>query len=252
MSRKGRKISSSGFYHVINKGIGNQIMFEDTIDCNYFLKLLHFFKNKYCIKVIAYCLMENHFHLLIKDENNNISVFMQDLQSRYAEFFNKHHHRCGPLHNGRFQSEPVEDETYLRTVLRYIIKNPEKAGVSAYCEYKWSSFSEYFSNKHSSISDFQIVETLFANKKNFIKFLDITDNSSYLEIKTKFFFGIIDEDAIKYIHKKFNVLSCSLLRSFEKHKRNKAIQKLRKHGLSIRQIERLTGISKGIVQSISA
>lgn len=252
MSRQGRKISSTGIYHVMNKGVSNQIMFEDVTDCKYFLNLLKIYKKEYNIKIVAYCLMENHYHLLIIDKDCNISAFMQALQSRYAEFFNFHHKRCGPLHNGRFQSEVVENDEYLLTVLRYIIQNPQKAGISSYKDYKWSSYAEFFSNKNDCISDVSYIKMLFINQKEYISFIEKDSEDSCLEIKNKVFFGIMDEKAKKYIHKKFKVATCSALRSFERLKRNRAIYKLRKYGLSIRQIERLTGISRGIVQSIAA
>lgn len=256
MGRGKRQISSSGVYHIVNKGVGNQIIFEDDSDKEVFMSMLESHKKEQDIKIFAFCLMENHFHLLILDKENHLSKFMQNLCSEYAIYFNRKYLRCGHLFNDRFKSEAIEDDSYLLTAFRYIIMNPEKAKVCNHQTYRWSSFREYYSKgNNAKLSDCEYVEGLFSNKKEFLVYLSDSqndDDKKCLEIKEHSFFGIFDEVAKKVIREKINISSCTQIRSFEKTKRNKILSSLRKEGFSIRLLERLTGVSRGIIQKIEA
>ena len=132
MARQARKFSSSGIYHVVNKGTGNQIIFEEDIDYQTFIYFMTYYKKKFNIKILAYCLMENHFHLLLLDNDHKLSNFMQNLEGSYAMYFNQYHKRCGHFFANRFKSETVEDNQYFTNVLHYILKNPQKAGIDNY------------------------------------------------------------------------------------------------------------------------
>lgn len=129
MSREVRKYSESGYYHVMIRGVNKQIIFESDTDKTFFIDSLMIAKAKYEIKVIAYCLMENHVHLLIKDNIGDLSKFMQSLNTRYAIYFNLKYCRMGPLFQDRFKSEIINDDRRLLAAYRYILNNPYKAGI---------------------------------------------------------------------------------------------------------------------------
>ena len=107
MARRPRAHAESGFYHVILKGSGSQIIFEDDSDRRSFLSYLDTYRRAFDVRIIAWCLMSNHVHLIISDEADALSDFMHSLTSAYACKFNRRHQRTGPLFNGRFHSVAI-------------------------------------------------------------------------------------------------------------------------------------------------
>lgn len=252
MSRKPRKFTSSGCYHVMIKGVGNQIIFEDDSDRVKFLSLLKKYCKQLSVKIYAFCFMENHVHLLIKDKDN-ISLFMQKLEISYAYYFNLKYQRIGPLFNGRFVSEIIDNDEYFLTAFRYIIKNPEKAGICRYQDYKWSSIKEYLEENDSvfSVTDTFLIKSMFGSTDTLIEFMNNSNEKEvFVDIKEKNFIGIDEEKARTFIKNRFKIESTVLIRSFERKKREKAIKIMKNAGFSIRQIERLSGISRGVIQKI--
>lgn len=255
MARKARIYSQSGCYHIVIKGVGNQILFEDDNDCRKFLFYLKKFKKQMDVKIIGFCLMENHVHLILRTEGKLVSRFMQKLEISYAYYFNVKYQREGPVFNGRFKSEPIENDVYMLTAFRYVVRNPEKAGICRFNEYLWSSFSEIYAAKDSkkvfSVTDTDIISSFFENESDFMRFLNITnDKNSFIDLKKKAFFHMDDEMAKDFVHTKLNLKTAVLIKGFERKKRNLFIEKMRMAGMSIRQIERLSGIGRGIIQRI--
>lgn len=154
MPRTQRKLSYTGFYHVMIRGVNKEIIFKDDKDRRNFLHLLSYYKNKVNCVIHAYCLMDNHVHILLQDDNNNLSEFMRNVTSVYAEEFNKKYKRIGHLFQDRFKSECIEDDYYLKRLIRYIHRNPEKAGICKTDEYKWSSYMEYIGKNIIIQNDF--------------------------------------------------------------------------------------------------
>lgn len=87
---------------------------------------LSFYKNKFNIEVISYCLMPNHFHLLLytKDKKENISRFMKSLQLSYAFYYNRNHDHSGHVFQGKFKNKAVKSDAYMNKIIQYIIENP--------------------------------------------------------------------------------------------------------------------------------
>ena len=148
MPRSSRKQSASAFHHIVTKGDGGQIIFENHKHRTHYLQLLERSVNDFCVEVHAYCLMSNHVHLLIKAHPNSagandLSASMKQLNERYAEYFSKESGRVGHVFQGRFWSEPVETEKQFLSTLRYIHSNPEVAGICHTKDYPWSSYRAY-------------------------------------------------------------------------------------------------------------
>ena len=141
MPRTIRKQCEAEIYHVIVRGVGRQIIFEDDVDRIFFLELMQAKSKELDIKIFAWCLMENHVHLLLQGHLSDISVFMNRVESQYAQRFNKRHDRVGTLYQGRFKCVPVEDDVQLMATVRYIHQNPIAAGGSL--SNRWSSYREY-------------------------------------------------------------------------------------------------------------
>jgi REP-associated tyrosine transposase len=130
-----------GTYHVTSRGNRLQSIFHDDFDRRIFLALRDRVIGRCEWQLHAYCLMTNHFHLLIKTPNPNLSAGMQRLKSDYATYFNGRYSFEGHLFQQRFGSRLIETEEHFADTLRYIAFNPVKAGLCAHpADWPWSSF----------------------------------------------------------------------------------------------------------------
>ena len=144
MPRPPRISSKNFFYHVFARGNNREQVFWETADYQRFLKNLELYQEKFGYRLYAYCLLANHFHLLLRPGKISLSKIMQVLMTAYSMYANKKHHRVGHVFQGRFKSIIVEKDTYLLEVLRYIHLNPIRAGiVDRDEEYPWSSYLKY-------------------------------------------------------------------------------------------------------------
>ena len=163
MPRESRKISETGFYHVIIRGVNKEKIFIDDEDRKTFLRLLKYYKTELDCKIHSYCLMTNHVHLLIEDQQLNIGELMKNITCVYAGEFNKKYERVGHLFQDRFKSQNVENQNYLLRLIRYIHRNPEKAGICKTRDYEWSSYNEVICG--AKIIDREIVLSIYNDNK---------------------------------------------------------------------------------------
>ena len=141
MSRPLRLQIPGGIYHVTARGNARRSIFEDDDDCVRFLVVLASTVARYRVLCHAYCLMGNHYHLLVQTLEPNLSVAMRQLNGVYTQRFNRRHERCGHVLQGRFGAQLVDGEAYLREVCRYILLNPVRAGLVTHPGgWRWSSF----------------------------------------------------------------------------------------------------------------
>ena len=146
----------------------------------------------------------------------------------------------------RFKSEPVEDDAYFLTVIRYIHQNPVKAGICRNVDgYKFSSYNEYINN--STLIDIDFCLGII-DKEQFIEFNNEFNDDVCLDISDSDF-RLTDDEALKIISKICKCKSVSDFQKFDKIKRNYYIGKFYQKGLSIRQISRLTGLSRKVVEN---
>ena len=124
------RVESIGFHHVINRGVARGDIFLKPRDYEKFLEILEDAKLRYDFIVHSFCLMNNHYHLLIETKNENLSLVARQINSKYAQYFNRQYKRVGPLWQGRFKNYYVYDESYLYILLRYIERNPIKAKIN--------------------------------------------------------------------------------------------------------------------------
>jgi len=147
MARRPR-IEIAGYYHIINRGVEQRVVFKEKNDYEYFEELMCFYAKSYGITVHNYCLMSNHYHLLVEIQQANLSKFMRQLNMNYAIYFNKKYKRVGHLWQGRFKSWYVTDEAYLYTLMLYIEQNPFKANMVKKIEsYPYCSAYYYLSKQ---------------------------------------------------------------------------------------------------------
>lgn len=256
MPRAARKTSPVSIYHVIQRGVAQQDIFEDDADRERYLGLLERFGGFGCYGdsdnvLFAWCLMSNHVHLLVRMDLAELSLMMQKIGAAYVRYFNDRYERIGHLFQDRFKSEPVCDDAYLLTVVRYIHQNPAKAGLGDAASYTWSSYRAYAdsSNAHAAeITDTHLVMDMLGGRDAFEQYhredssadacMDAYPDSS--RPKT-------DEAARALASQVLGGDDVQTLASMPKTQRDDRLVRLREAGLSVRQIARITGLGTNIV-----
>ena len=152
MARSPRLFTPGLFYHLYCRGNNREEIFFEESNYLRFLGNLERFRKSLSYSLCGYCLLPNHFHLLLKVGDIHISLIMQKIMTAYSMYVNKKYDRVGHVFQGRFQSIIVEKESYLLQVLRYIHLNPVKSGLVTWPEdYRWSSYLHYFAPKEEDL-----------------------------------------------------------------------------------------------------
>jgi len=245
MVRVARRVAASGFYHVVLRGCGKQYIFDDDADRWHFYDLMKRELIERGVTVLAWCLMSNHVHLLVLDESRVLSEAMRNLSSSYALYFNRRSGHVGHLFQERFGSFPIEDEGYLLEVVLYIHSNPQNAGLCDADRWFWSSYHEYVGQPE--VTDTALVLELAGGRDGFV-----SCSAAYGEM-THCFEGrkrVPESDVGVVAKRALGGVDPTDVKTFERDRRVKALVSLRATGLSVRQIERLTGIgAKTITRS---
>lgn len=253
MPRKSRQSSPLNIYHVVIKGINSQRLFEERNDYLKYLEILKLHKENCNFNLFAYCLMSNHIHLLIQTDEVPLESIFRKINTAYATWFNMKYSRSGPLQDGRYYSQPVNSPDYLLCALRYIHKNPVKANLekSVGSKYPWNSYHAY-TNQNDNLVDTKSILSIFTSTDDFIKYhlsdSDDLDNDfiDINNIKRR----IPDDVAMKIIKEFCNVNHPTDISNFSLLDRRNAIFMLNESGISARQINRLTGIPRGVIDRI--
>jgi len=163
--REPRSFQENSFYHLISRG-NSQDIFLFLRDYKKFLFNLGKYAKKFDLNIVAFALMPNHVHLLVKQESQHtISKFMQSLMTSYATYFNLKHNRTGHLLQGRFKHVLVETDEYLVHVSRYIHLNPSSAGIVRKPEdYPWSSYKHFLGLDKLTFIDKKPILAYFSRK----------------------------------------------------------------------------------------
>ncbi|MBN2254295.1 MAG: transposase [Deltaproteobacteria bacterium] len=142
MARPIRIEYEGGFYHVTSRGNARQDIFANDEDYRIFLAILAKVVERYRWIVHAYCLMVNHYHLMVETPQANLSQGMRQINGVYTQKHNRRHNRVGHLFQGRYKALVIERDSYLLELCRYIALNPVRAGlVSSPEDWPWSSYS---------------------------------------------------------------------------------------------------------------
>ena len=141
MSRPLRIAFPGAFYHVTSRGNTQAAIYADDADRQAFLDLLTHVVQRYHWLCHAFCLMDNHYHLVIETPEGNLSQGARQLNGMYTQWYNRRHRRVGHLLQGRYKAILVERDSYLLELCRYVVLNPVRAGmVRSAREYHWSSY----------------------------------------------------------------------------------------------------------------
>jgi len=253
MPRKAREKSSSGIYHIMLRGVNGQDIFNDEEDKDKFIDTLNKYRNICEYKIYGYCLMSNHIHLLIKEGKETVSQAIKRIGASYVYWYNMKYERSGHLFQGRFRSESVEDVKYLLIVLRYIHQNPIKAGIiEKTAKYRWSSYTEYINQKGTLTNIDFVLNILNPNRSQAIKifeeFMAEENKDKCLEYETKKRKQLSDEEVKKLIRKLIESDNVQIMQQIDKSERNKIIKILKERKASIRQLARITGLGRRIIE----
>ena len=248
MPRTERILSKSGNYHVMLRAIDRQTVFKDAEDYAKFRFIFNRYRSKYGIKLLAWCMMLNHVHLLIKDTTDSISDFFRIVGTTFVYWYNTKYRRVGHLYQDRFRSEPVEDTSYLLRAIRYIHMNPVDAKICRHPgDYQYSSYSYYFrSGRYTpdtvlfdliSIRDFEA----FHFEKNSDKFLDVDDEDKL---------HLTDDDALRMLRHTLESDDISQIKTLPPTQLKPLLLMLRNRGASYHQIYRITHIPVFRIQNL--
>lgn len=266
MPRHSREQSGTGIYHVMLRGVNRQSIFEDDEDCFRFISLLKNLVQRFddtgrplpaLCTIYAYCLMDNHIHLLVKEQAESISTTIKRVAVSYAYYFNRKYSRYGHLFQDRFKSEPVNDLTYFVVLMRYIHQNPVKAEIVAdIANYRWSSWHEYASS-NPPLPPVCAVQSVFEriNQQVLLELisspLEMFEDPLDKEEEKTASHHVCDSEARDILRKLCPDSNICVIKTLRRKERNSIIESALEQGVGVRQLARLTGISFAIIQRIN-
>ena len=248
MPSRPREISSLGIYHVIFRGVAKQIIFEYDDDYGKFLTVLRKYQPICGYKIIAYCLMSNHVHLLIKPGEIPLDRIFQRIIPSFVYWYNKKYIRVGSLFQARFRSTPINNLSKFFTVIRYIHQNPIKAAICDHpSQYRYSSYKKYFDD--DLIDDSFVrseVSAEFFNSfncaENDDQCMDIDDERPRMK----------DERATNIMQRLSGCSNVTEFQQLDVKSRNEVLYDMWMAGISMSQANRVTGVSYGVIRKVIA
>jgi REP element-mobilizing transposase RayT len=148
----------------MNRGYGGENIFPDDGAKTRFLEILDESSTLYRMRLFVYCIMDNHYHLILQNSSGKLSEFMKYLNGEYGAYFRKRTGGSGYVFQGRFKSTLIQEESYMNVAIIYTLLNPVRALITRNpWDYKWSSINEYFYGKSETFLDREFVRELFGN-----------------------------------------------------------------------------------------
>ncbi len=171
--RRARLTYPGAFHHAMNRGHNGEDIFTGNTTKAQFLDYLELYSKKMNIRILAYCIMNNHYHLFLENTSGKMSDFFRLLDGQYGMYYRKMFGESGYVFQGRYKSTLVQDDSYLKTAFRYLLYNPVRVGmVRRFDDYTWSSGNDYFKEgTAASIVDCDFINELFGSQREFIRFM---------------------------------------------------------------------------------
>jgi len=263
MPRQARKLSMGKIYHVMVRGNERKNIFLDVSDRDRFINTLYKKKQEEACQIYAYCLMDNHVHLVIKEAKDELFRIMKSVNTSYAVYFNKKYNRIGHVFQDRFRSEIIENESYLLAAIRYVHNNPVKAKlVDDMAQYKWSSYNSYIKQtRNPQIIERNEILEVFSTAEDraielFVEFSKQEFCDGFVDYEEEKFDDIGEENVYLFIQKFLNDRSQTielLMNKNNRSLRDELIAKLKQRpDLSGREIANILGVDRNIVQRIKS
>ena len=245
-----RKKTDTGSYHIMLRGIDRQPLFRTPGDYRIFLETIQECKTLSGFRVHAYCLMGNHARLLLRFDREDIGLAMKRIGVRFVQKMNRKYSRTGHLFQDRYRSEVVEDDAYFLNLVRYIHQNPVKANITQDASgYGYSSYRDYLSQEGGGLTDTGLLLGMIG-REQFEALHREPAEGSFLDIPEEGA-GLPDGKAASLICKAARIAEPTRLAWLQPETADAVICRLLEKGAAIRQIARLTGITKSRIEKIS-
>lgn len=231
------------------RALNKQVLFDEEEDFLFYIALIKKNLIKNNIKVFAYCLMTNHLHLIIKDKDDKLNIYMKSINVSYAKYYNKKYGRTGYVFNDRFHSEPIENIKYFLTCIRYIHQNPVKAMI---CEktynYKFSSIHAYRNAKGNYL---ELVDTKYVldkfGKDYFLKWNEEYNNDRCMDVMCN---KMTDMEVTKMLYDIMKINGKKEYLQKSEAEKVVAILKLIDYSIPMMQLARVSGIYYNKIQKL--
>jgi len=203
--KRERVTYEGAYHHVMNRGYDGAEIFTGNRNKSQFLDYLEDSAKRMKIRIFAYCIMDNHYHLVLENSSGRLSDFLKLLNGQYGMYYRKMEGGKGYVFQSRFKSTIIEDDSYLIKSIEYLLKNPVRALIVHRAEeYIWSSVQYYFSNLQSGIVDAEYVNQLFGTKKCLLADLSSRKNEKIFVRMTKHGEVMGSEEFLERALKRFN------------------------------------------------
>ena len=255
-----REKSRIGVYHVLAQGAGNHELFHDDEDYQVFVEYLaRLMKEAWAeddepdrpyFHTYAYCLTPKQFRLIVKEEKYQVGAIMQSISQLYSRYYSSKYNNYGPLYRRRYYSEPINDDERMKVVMRYVHQEPLRLGLG---EWAWSSWHEYVGLG----SDLPIVcekpdacHDLTAKQWQRLLSSPLPAGTKCLEPKEYRTPKPTETQVLSMVRLLTAATTWDEFRAIPRDEKLKTIKQLLQNGASIRQMERLTGIGRGVIQNL--
>ena len=173
MSRYRVAFRQDGYYHIYNRGAGHGRIFQEEENYLFLLRQVKQYAQALGIVIIAYCLLPNHYHFLLRQDGNNAAGFLpQRVFNSYSKAFNRRYERTGTLFEGPYRAIPVTNEGYLLHLCRYIHANPARHGlVQRLEEWPYSNYPEWIGLRNGVLWDQAFVQAYFPDRASYGRFV---------------------------------------------------------------------------------
>jgi putative transposase len=172
MPRRDLTFQPDHYYHLYNRGNDRNLIFFERENYLHFLRLMRRHLVERSLDVLAYCLMPNHYHLLVQCRTGEVSGAMQRLSMAYTKAMNRRYKRVGSLFQGQFRAIAVDSDEYLYHLTRYIHFNPVKAGIASHpADWEFSSFLEYAGLRSGTLPRLDVLQRQFASEAEYQRLL---------------------------------------------------------------------------------
>jgi len=265
MPRKAREVSETGIYHVLMRGIDNRNIFQDENDKQKFVDIIFKKRDTSNFNLYAYCVMDNHVHFVIREDQRNLSSYIKGIIIGYVCYHNKKYGKAGHLFYDRFKSETISDERQILAAIRFVHNNPVKESIAKEVgEYKWSSYNSYIAEsfeKYGSenvTTDYSEILSIFSkDKEEAVRIFVEFSKSDALDIFCDYNIRDRDLELIRNRIMAKEVIAQSGIGTdafaSDRETLRSVILKLRnEHDISLRQIAEILKLNRGLVQRLSA
>ncbi len=204
--RRSRVTFKGAYHHIVSRGLNGEPILAGCEGKEYLLRLLHEAQKIYRIRLLVYCLMDNHYHLVLVNSSERLADFMRYVNGYYGLYYRRRIGGQGYVFQDRYKSALIQQDNYLTIAVVYVLLNPVRAGiVKDPYRYPWSSIACYFSGKNSDIVDNVYIEEVFGSRKEFRHLLaDWSEKDKELPLQRTRFgdvlgaVGFVDEVARRF------------------------------------------------------